>query len=127
MYNNLAKSAVGKETIDYISSNECSVEINYTDEAPKGVRGTTLGKSITIYAKNTQTVKLTAKTLIHEATHCKYNIGGSQYSEAVCFAREYLHEYGQLTYKEIRNIIKEVKELYPEYQWRKGGRNTWKK
>lgn len=127
LHNNLAKSVVGKETIDYVTSGECNVEINYTDEAPKGVRGVTLGKSITIYAKNTRSIKLTAKTLVHEVTHCKYDIGGSQYAEALCFAREHLHEYGQLTYSDIRNIIKEVKALYPEYQWRKGGRNKWKK
>ncbi len=127
LHKNLAKSEVGKETIEYVTSGACNVEINYTDEAPKGTRGTTMGNNITIYAKNTKTVKLTAKTLVHEVTHCKYNIGGSQYAEAVCFAREHLHEHGKLTYNDIRNIIKEIKVLYPEYQWRKGGRNTWKK
>lgn len=127
LHNNLAKSEVGKETLDFITSGKCNVEINYTDEVPERCRGITIGPNITIYAKNTRTVKLTAKTLIHEVTHCKYDIGGSQYSEAVCFAREHFHEYGQLTYSDIRNIIKEVKELYPDYQWRKGGRNTWRK
>ena len=87
----------------------------------------TIGKSITVYAKNTKTIKKTASTLVHEVTHCKYGIGGSQYAEAVCFAREHIHEYGQLTFKDLRNIIKTVKELYPEYNWRKGGRNKWKK
>lgn len=127
LYNNLAKSAIGKETIDYISSGKCMLEISYTDDAPKGVRGESFGHSIIIYAKNTRTIKLTAKTIIHEVTHCKYKIGGSQWAEAVCFSMEHIHEHGQLTFQDKRNIIKTVKELYPKYQWRKGGRNNWKK
>lgn len=124
--NNLARSKVGKETIEFINSGKCSVEINYTDEAPEGVRGETFGRSITIYAKNTRTIKATAKTLVHEVTHCKYGIGSSQWAEAVCFAREHIHEHGELTFQDKRNIIKTVKDLYPEHQWRKGGRGNGK-
>ena len=127
LYNNLAKSEIGREAIDYISSGRCMLEINYTDDAPKGIRGETFGHSIIIYAKNTRTIKLTAKTIIHEVTHSKYKIGGSQWAEAVCFSMEHIHEHGQLTIQDKRNIIKKVKDLYPEYQWRKGGRNNWKK
>lgn len=127
LFNNLRRSKVGQETIEYINSGECEVEINYTDEAPPGERGVTIGRYITIYAKNTQTVKLTAKTLIHEVTHCKYGIGGDQWSEAVCFCMEHLHENDSLTFKDKRNIIKTVKALYPEYKWRKGATGKWKK
>ena len=127
LYNNLAKSDIGKETIEFITSGKCFVEVTYTDDAPKDELGNTIGKHITVYAKNTKTIKRTAATLVHEVTHCKYGIGGSQYAEAVCFAREYIHEHGVLTFQDKRNIIKTVKELYPEYQWRKGGRNKWKK
>lgn len=127
LYNDLNKSDIGKETIDYIASGKCHVEVNYTNEAPMGDRGECTGYSILIYAKNTKSVKETAKTIVHEVTHSKYKIGGSQYSEAVCFAREYLHEKGALTVEDLRDIIKTVKELYPEYHWRKGGRNKWKK
>ena len=127
LHNNLKKSEVGQETIEFINSDKCFVEVDYTDEAPKGVRGETMGRFITIYAQNTRTVKLTAKTLIHEVTHCKYGIGGDQWAEAVCFCREHIHENGSLTYRDMRNIIKTVKELYPEYKWRKGRRGKWKK
>lgn len=127
LYNNLAKSDIGKETIEFITSGKCIVEVTYTDDAPKGELGNTIGKHITIYAKNTKTIKTTASTLVHEVTHCKYGIGGSQYAEAVCFAREHIHEHGRLTNQDLRNIIKTVKDLYPEYNWRKGGRNKWKK
>ncbi len=127
LYNNLAKSDIGKETIEFITSGKCFVEVTYTEDAPKDELGNTIGKHITVYAKNTKTIKRTAATLVHEVTHCKYGIGGSQYAEAVCFAREHIHEHGVLTFQDKRNIIKTVKELYPEYQWRKGGRNKWKK
>ena len=127
LYNNLAKSDIGKETIEFITSGQCIVEVTYTEDAPKGELGNTIGKHITIYAKNTKTIRKTAGTLVHEVTHCKYGIGGSQYAEAVCFAREHIHEHGQLTNQDLRNIIKTVKDLYPEYNWRKGGRNKWKK
>jgi len=127
LHNDLKKSEVGQETIDFINSGKCIVEVSYTDEAPEGVRGVTMGRFITVYAQNTRTVKLTAKTLIHEVTHCKYDIGGDQWAEAVCFCREHIHEKGSLTYGDMRNIIKTVKELYPEYRWRKGRRGKWKK
>lgn len=127
LYNNLARSEIGNETIEFITSGKCFVDITYADDAPAGEYGNTMGRYITVYAKNTKTVKQTAKTLVHEVTHCKYGIGGSQWAEAVCFAREHIHEHGQLTFQDIRNIINTVKELYPEYHWRKGGRNKWKK
>ena len=127
LYNNLAKSSIGKETIEFITSGKCVVDITYTEGTPTDELGNTIGNYITVYAKNTKTIKRTAKTLVHEVTHCKYGIGGSQWAEAVCFAREHIHEHGQLTFQDKRNIIKMVKQLYPEYQWRKGGRNGWKK
>lgn len=127
LYNNLARSDIGKETIEFITSGKCLVDITYEDDVPKGEYGNVIGRYITVYAKNTKTVKQTAKTLVHEVTHCKYGIGGSQWAEAVCFAREHIHEYGELTFQDVRNIIKTVKDLYPEYHWRKGGRNGWKR
>lgn len=127
LYNNLAKTEIGRETIEYITAGKCFVEISYADDAPEGERGYTTGFSIVIHAKNTRTIKETAKTIVHEVTHSKYGIGGSQYAEAVCFAREHLHEHGSLTNQDLRNIIKIVKRLYPEYEWRKGGRNKWRK
>lgn len=127
LYNNLAKTEVGRETIEHITAGKCFVEISYADDAPEGERGYTTGFSIVIHAKNTRTIKETAKTIVHEVTHSKYGIGGSQYAEAVCFAREHLHEHGTLTNQDLRNIIKTVKRLYPEYEWRRGGRNKWRK
>ncbi len=121
LYNELRKSSIGKETIDYILNGKCKIEISYTDEAPERVLGESYGYNIFIFARNTKTVKTTASTIIHEVTHSKYDIGGDQWSEAVCFAREFIHRNGRLTTRDKRDIIKLVKKLYPEYKWHKGG------
>ena len=119
LYNALNKNAIGKNALNYIMSENISVEINYTDEAPKNLRGYTTGKQIVIYAKNTNSIKNTASTLIHEVTHSKYGIGGNQWAEAQCFAAEYIYFHGDLTFEAKKSIIKEVKSLYPEYNWRR--------
>ena len=48
----------------------------------------------------------------------KYDIGGSQWAEAVCFAQERKHIKSELTFADKRDIIKEVKKLYPNLKWR---------
>lgn len=119
LYNALNKNEIGKETLDYILSGDCRLEVNHTKEAPSGVRGECFGRYIVVYAHNTKTVKLTSSTIVHEVTHEKYKIGHDQWSEAVCFAREHLFQYGELTISDKRAIIKKIKELYPEYPWKK--------
>ena len=119
LYNALNKNAIGKEVLDYIIKENISVEINYTNEAPNGLRGYTTGKQIVIYAKNTNSIKNTASTIVHEVIHSKYGIGGNQWAEAHCFAAEYIYLHGDLTFEAKKAIIKEVKLLYPEYQWRR--------
>lgn len=119
IYKELQKSSVGREVWEYIVNNKPNIEINYTDEAPKDLRGYQRGSNICIYAKNTKTIKLTTKTLIHEVTHMKLNIGGDQWAEAVCFVQEERHEKEELTFSDKRVIIKTVKKLYPEMKWRR--------
>lgn len=119
LYNALNKKDIGKAALQFITDNNVSIEINYTKDVPKGIRGYTTGNQIVIYAANTQSIKSTASTIIHEATHAKYNIGGNQWSEAHCFAAEFIYLHGDLTFSAKRDIIKEVKKLYPEYEWRR--------
>ncbi len=123
IYKALQKSKIGKDTYRYIVDNNIFVEINYTDECPKNIRGYTTGDSIIIFAQNTKTISITTQTLIHECTHSKYKIGGNQWAEAQCFSAELLHEKNELTISDMRVIIKKVKELYPEYQWRRKNEN----
>ena len=88
-----------------------------------GVRGVQEGNSITIYLSNCSNVKWAARSIIHEITHYKYGIGQSQWAECVCVAQELKHARNRdyLTTNELRTIVKAVKEVYPEYNWRKGG------
>lgn len=119
VYNELGKSEIGKTTLDFIKNNSVPVEINYTSEYEPGVRGTTYGNAIYVSAQVTKSIKTTAKTIIHEAAHLQLNTKvNSQHEEAYCFAQEAKHDKARLTYSDLRNIIKQVKYLYPELKWR---------
>lgn len=91
--------------------------------APVGVKAKELTGAITIYIKNCKDVKTATCALIHECTHRKYGIGQSQWAESQCVAAELLHRRNRdyLTMSEKRMLINAVKEVYPEYKWRKGG------
>lgn len=119
IYKELQKSDVGKHAYEFIIQNKVPVEVNYTDETEKGTRGYTFGGSIYIYARNTRTVRLTTETIIHEAMHVELGTNRrTQWEEAFCFAQEAKHRKKQLTFADLKDIIKTVKKLYPDYPWR---------
>lgn len=118
---NLNKSDIGKETMKYIVDHpEINIELAYHVDNPDKLYGKQWKDNICIYASDTKTIEKTAETLIHEITHHRYDIGGSQWSECVCRAQELKHKYRRntLTGDELRSIIKEIKELYSELPWR---------
>lgn len=122
LMNNLNKTETGKETIEYIMNHpELDIKMCYNIDHDPGIRGMQINNEIWIHASDTKTVQNTAETLIHEITHHKYDIGGTQWAECVCFAQELKHKTGKtkLTGTELKNIIKTVAELYPDYPWRK--------
>lgn len=117
LMNNLNRTEIGRSTVEYLVEHpEIKVYMCYGVDHESGTRGYQEKNDIMIFASETKTVQVTAETLIHEITHHKYNIGESQWAESVCFAQELKHRMGksQLTVSELRNIIKTVKELYPE-------------
>lgn len=119
IYKELQKSDVGRHAYEFIIQNKVPVEVNYTDETEQGTRGYTYGGSILVYARNTRTVKLTTETIIHEAMHVELATKRrTQWEEAFCFAQEAKHTKKRLTYADLKDIIKAVKELYPDYPWR---------
>lgn len=121
LLNNLNKSNIGKETVEYILGHpELEIQMCYGIDHDRDSDGVQFGDIIRIYASDTKTVQRTAEVLIHEVTHHKYDIGGSQWAECVCKVQEIKHKSGRdkLTGEELRSIIKLVKELYPEYSWR---------
>lgn len=119
--NELNRSETGKEVAEYIfKHDELLIQMCYNMDNPSGILGDQFGSDIRIFASETKTVKRTTEVLIHEITHYRYDIGGSQWAECVCIAQERKHHErkAELTVSELRDIIKEVKELYPEYPWR---------
>ena len=121
MLNNLNKTSIGRETVEYILEHpELEIQVCYGVDHQENTLGEQLGDLIRIYASDTKTVQRTAEVLIHEITHHKYNIGESQWAESVCKAQEIKHKTNKekLTGIELRGIIKIVEELYPTLPWR---------
>lgn len=118
----LNRSNVGKECIDYLINNPCTVNLYYNIDVRRSLLGEYISgyDEINIYASNTKTVKTTAETIIHEATHRRYNIYGDKHAEAVCIAQEYKHHYNvdKLSFAQKREVIKEVNRNYQSYKWR---------
>ena len=126
-YNNGQKDLIvfrniEKECIDYLINNPCTVNLYYNIDVRKSLLGEYISgyDEINIYASNTKTVKTTAETIIHEATHRRYNIYGDKHAEAVCIAQEYKHHYNvdKLSFAQKREVIKEVNRNYQSYKWR---------
>lgn len=121
----LNKSEIGKQIIKYLSNNPTAIMLCYNMDFPEDVRGLyePFYDEIYINVSRTKTVARTAETIIHEVTHKRFAIGDDLKSEVICIMQEHLHRKRvmQLTYGEIRDIIKEVKKLYPEFDgiWRK--------
>lgn len=123
LYKNLNKSNVGKTVLDFIKTNHISVNVYYSsntisETGLEGLYGSCIGNHIYINGVETQSIRKTAETIIHEAMHIRLDIGGDQHAEAVCDYFAELHTKGKLTGQDIRNIIKSVKGRYSDREWR---------
>lgn len=123
LYKNLNKSNVGKTVLDFIKTNHISVNVYYSsntisETGLEGLYGSCIGNHIYINGVETQSIRKTAETIIHEATHIRLDIGGDQHAEAVCDYFAELHTKGKLTGQDIRNIIKSVRGRYSDREWR---------
>lgn len=123
IYKNLNKSDVGKEVLEFIKKNHTSVDIYYnkntiSEMGLEAVYGQCIGNHIYINGLTAQSVREIAETIVHEATHIRLDIGYDQHAETVCDYFAALHSKGTLTEKDVRDIIKSVKERYPNFKWR---------
>lgn len=123
IYKSLNRSNIGKEVLEFIKKSGTSVNIYYNrntvaEMGLEGLYGQCIGNHIYINGLTTQSVKKTVETIIHEATHIRLDIDGDQHAEAVCDYFAELHTKGELTGRDIRNIIKSVKERYADRKWR---------
>lgn len=123
IHKNLNKSEVGKEVLEFIKKNGTSVNVYYdknsiSEMGLNGLYGQCMGNHIYINGLATQSVQKITETIVHEATHIRLDIGYDQHAEAVCDYFAALHSKGTLTEKDVRDIIKSVKERYPNFKWR---------
>ena len=118
----LTSTNIGRTTLKDIENLPERIKLTYSYKE-NGVRGEQNGNEITIYLSNCANTKWAARSVIHEVTHYKYGIGQSQWAECVCVAQELKHARNRdyLTISELKTIISAVKDVYPEFNWRKGG------
>lgn len=115
----LKKSDIGKETLEYIIDKNIDVQVNYNPEiTTEGLMGCSYGRHIDIFGLNVKTKNEAVKTIIHEVSHIKYNVGGDQWAETFCEIKAMQHEKKELTISDIKDIIKNIKKNYPHYKWR---------
>lgn len=118
----LQSSPVGIETIRAIRDSDARISI-YDTPRPDGARGEQIGNDIRIFSRNIKSTRVAGQTLIHEMAHFRFNIGGCQHAEAICFAMEKMHIMNRdyLTKSEWEYVKKLAIDNYPEYDWEKGG------
>mgnify|MGYP006956595782 CR=1 FL=1 len=69
----MRKSSIGTEMLEYLQENDIQIKVWYGVDVDEGLDGLFEDGEINIYADNTKTVRETAITVIHEATHAKIN------------------------------------------------------
>ena len=112
----MKKSEVGRNALKYLESEGVPVQLCYGIDNPNDVVGLydPLEDDITVFCDKAKTVKETACTVIHEATHRMIGNDHSKAAEIECFKAECLHLKGELTQKDIDDIIKMVENNYPD-------------
>ncbi|TKI57235.1 hypothetical protein E8L90_18210 [Brevibacillus antibioticus] len=121
----MIKSNVGKETLDLIKQNNIKIRLDYS-EVPSDIFGNKIlglanvnTNTVRIYVRGTESVTRTTQTIIHEVTHNSLkNPIYTQREEVIAFIREAKHIKENLSFSEIRFILNEVKELYPNLPYR---------
>ena len=113
--NEMRKSEIGKETLDYLIRENIPVGLYYGIDYPKGTSGMydPIANAIYIYCDETKTIKETTLAVIHEGTHAKLAGKGDFDEEVECYKAERLHLNGYLTDSDIDDIISLVKRNYP--------------
>ena len=110
---NLKTSAVGLETIQYLEKNP-KVKIKLSEDTESSYRGEHDKNLLTIWLNNCPNVRVAGQTVVHEVTHHRYGIGGSQQAETICFAFEKMHKENRkyLKQEEWNALVDLTKEVY---------------
>lgn len=129
LYKDLKTSDIGVHALEFIEKNNVSVAVFYNNKSISEMNmeddyGKCIGKHIYINAKTCKTKKKMVETIIHEATHIEYDIGGDKHSECICDCYALIHRKGKLTMSDLRGIIKSINRRYPEMKWRSSNGNN---
>ena len=114
--NKMKQSDIGRDILKYLQENDVKVNLFYGIDNPNNLYGfyDVIDDEITVYCDYTKTASKTAEIVIHEATHRMSGTEGTLEEEVKCFEAEQLHRKGKLTDDDKKDILKKVKELYPE-------------
>lgn len=109
----LKTSPVGLECIRYLEANP-QVKLMLTESREETIRGQHDKDLLTIWLSNCPNVRVAAQTVVHEVTHHKYNIGGSQLAETICYSFEKMHKEGRgyVTQEEWDTLAALAKKVY---------------
>ena len=99
------------------SGNDIQIKVWYGVDVDEGLDGLFEDGEINIYADNTKTVRETAITVIHEATHAKINKPNTKNQELQCYMNEYRHQNIELTEKVVQDIMNHINDKYPNLKW----------
>ena len=113
----MKKSSIGMEMLEYLQENDIQIKVWYGVDVDEGLDGLFEDGEINIYADNTKTVRETAITVIHEATHAKINKPNTKSQELQCYVNEYRHQNIELTEKVLQDIINHINDKYPNLKW----------
>lgn len=113
----MKKSSIGTEMLEYLQENDIHVKVWYGVDVDEELDGLFEDGEINIYADNTKTIRETAITVIHEATHAKINKPNTKDQELQCYMNEYRHQNIKLTEKVLQDIIDHINDKYPNLKW----------
>ncbi len=117
VFRELNKSAVGKETIDWIVEKDINIDLIYKWAPTPWTRGR-VNKNVTqIFIINTRTIKQTAKTIIHEVTHIVYGTARTEETNSIeeeflCALRSQSHDNPEMSQDEIQQIYRMIERTY---------------
>ena len=107
-------SEIGIDAAEYIANNGYTVTMDYDPNAVD-YAGAIFGKDIYIYPLNNKDAEEIACTIIHELCHERYGWDKTMEDEVNCRLMEVMHSKGSISQKDIKEIVKLVRELYSGY------------
>lgn len=112
--NEMKKSDIGRETLEYLKANNVQVRLYSGVDNPEGLCGLydPFDDIIVVYCDKCENRVEMAKTVIHETVHRKCGSTNTFEEEVECYVAEFMHDHDELTETDRENIIKMVRKIY---------------